>query len=141
LINDPIEWQVDKHAYQINAADDKYVDVIPNKRDILYRYKVSYMVDKREHVNYVLFEFMRLMPRRFCLVIEKDGETETLPFSRIYILNLDQTLDDKHVYRKDFLLQTHLLLQLDEIETHLRPYSGTELTVGTGKEAIEELKP
>jgi hypothetical protein len=129
LVDDPIEWQTDMEDYYINTEDNTKIDVAYPKRDVLYTYRVTYLVDKKIHANYILTKLLEILPRRFCLEVVNSNGSEWIEFSRVRLVNLDQTFNEKIIYRKDFFLETHMMLKLRDVQTFTRPFEGLDPTV------------
>ena len=130
-----IEWNANREeTISINGDDNTLLDIVPAKTDFTFQYKISYHVKYQQHRRYAQLEFFRMFPRTFPLILDKDGETETLEFRRLRIIDMDGIVKGEKVYRQDFILQTHLRLEIEQARQELRSFNGIDVTVEPTKD-------
>lgn len=144
IVDEEVEWNQNRGDIYVKKAetgpDSQKVVTLPQKTDLTYQYTVSYFVLFNSHNNFMLKEFFRIFPRTFVIPLVINGQTEHIEYRRIGNTDLTERIDDKKIYRRDFVLQTHLRLDLQKTKEALRPFAGVDITVTPEKDldAFEE---
>ncbi len=138
IVDEEVEWNRNRGDIYVQKAesgpDSEKVVTLAQKSDITYQYTISYYVLFNSHNNFILEEFLRIFPRTFVIPLIINGQTESIEYRRLSIVDLTETVDDKKIYRRDFVLQTHLRLDLQKTKEATRPFTGVDIEVTQEKD-------
>lgn len=133
-INTPEWWQSQKKSFSINEVDNHLVDVTTERQiTVFYDYRVGLYVKKKSHCNYLVTELISLLPNNFDLAITNQAsESDKVWFQREgSFVSLDESDGDEKLYRREVVLTAQLLMEKQEVESLLRPFTGVDLSVNS----------
>ncbi len=136
LMAEETEWNQNRPEHHGMVAgfkedpdDTTQVITNPGRTDFTYQYVINYLVTHKSHDNFIKLELFKLFPRTSIMFLNRLGEKEAIVFRRIgEHIDLTAEIDGKKIYRKQFTLQTHLRIQLEEAQKFLRAHAGRDFT-------------
>ena len=124
-IKEEDNWNFENKQVEISPTDNNKVETTFRKRNITMLFKVAYLVLYKIQEDYIFTELLRAFPRTLNLTkTNSDKSKDIFEFRRLDIVDMFDIIDNKKVYRKDFILQTHIDLELDLPIEEVRAYNG-----------------